>query len=88
MDHHQLVIQVCAGLLTTHSSESGALKQRNIQDMQDSGPPGLVFDTPVLNLAYARIQSSSYITINVDLNSYAGAQHSTLSPSSNTIEDL
>ena len=60
MDHHQLVIQVCTGLLTTHSLESGALKQGNISDMQDSGVwidvrAGLRYD--ILYILNVRLQN-------------------------------
>ena len=36
-------------LVVIHSFESGVLKQENIQDMLDSGPPGLEFDIPDLS---------------------------------------
>ena len=35
-------------LVGIHSFESGVLKQENIQNVMDSGPRGLEFDTPAL----------------------------------------
>ena len=45
MGHHQLV---STALLTIQSFESGALKQGNIEDLQDGVPQGLELDTPSL----------------------------------------
>ena len=45
--YHQLV-KVCTSPLTTHSPESGVLKQGDIKEMQSRGPQGLNWDTPAL----------------------------------------
>ena len=62
MDHRLLVIQVCTGLLTTQSFESGVLQQGNSEDKQDSGPPGLEFETPAL-VDNSLLNISSQLTI-------------------------
>ena len=48
-------------MLMTHSFGSDALTQGNIEDLQDSGPSGLDFPTPVLDRA--KLTYEAYVEI-------------------------